>query len=465
MTFLSGEEILSPSSNFELVVEDEAIFFIHKSGQRVRTDKWGKIIWESAPGTHSDITAKLSHALDEEESGQPGNSLREELQEEYIFLLYRAGLLTASSPREPTPTSSVQDESEQNDLISVVVTTYNGMEHIQDCFSSLERQTYPNLEIIAVDNASEDKTAETLHVHFPKVQVFALVKNLHYAGAVNFGLMQARGEYVFVLNQDVELEPDCIARLHRKAATSPQAGALVPMMKFFHLRGFINGIGNHIRNQSWGSDNFIGCVDIGQFEGLEEVPSACFGAVLLRRGAVRAVGYLDEKYTAFYEDIDWSFRCWLKGWTIVPAVKAVVYHKFGASYPDRHKLKLVARNRIRLVLKIFRGRILFGFLRRYWKEDLKNILSSLKKGRFGMAGAYARAHASLLFQVPNILAEKRRLYRKKPSPLRERDVLAKNPVFFSCLNESNQSVIDLRVLSGYYHSEFARTRISEQEKS
>lgn len=230
------------------------------------------------------------------------------------------------------------------------------------------------------------------------------------------------------------------------------------MMKFFFLRGFINGIGNHIRDHSWGSDNFIGCVDIGQFETLEDVPSACFGAVLLRRNAVRKVGYLDEKYTAFYEDTDWSFRCWLKGWTIVPAVKAVVYHKFGASYPDRHKLKLVVRNRMRLVLKIFRGRILFGFMRRFWKEDLKNILSSLKKGRFGIAGAYAKAHASLLFQIPNILAEKRRLYRKKSPALQERDVLAKNPSFFSCLDENNQPVIDKRVLSEYYHLEFAKIR-------
>ena len=462
MTFLSGEEILSPSPNFKLLFEDKAIFFIHKSGQKVLTDKWGKTIWESAPGTKSEIMAKLSLAVDEEEGGQPIESLGEEQQEEYVFLLYRAGLLVSTSPQEPSSVSSVQDDSGQKDLVSVVVITYNGMEHIRDCFSSLERQTYTNLEIIAVDNASEDRTAETLHVDFPKVQVFALVKNLHYAGAVNFGLMQARGEYVFVLNQDVELEPDCIARLHRKAAASPQAGAVVPMMKFFSLRGFINGIGNHIRNHSWGSDNFIGCVDIGQFESLEEVPSACFGAVLLRRDAVRVVGYVDEKYTAFYEDTDWSFRCWLKGWTIVPAVKAIVYHKFGASYPDRHKLKLVARNRMRLVLKIFRGCIMFGFLRRYWKEDVKNILSSFKKGRFGMVGAYARAHASLLIQLPNILAEKRRLYKSRPQPLRERDVLAKNPVFFSCLNESNQPVIDIRVLSGYYHSEFAR--ISGQEE-
>jgi GT2 family glycosyltransferase len=462
MTFLTGEEILSPSSYFELVVEDEAIFFVHKSGQRVRTDKWGKAVWEGAPGTLADILAKLPAAAQGGKEGHPGGSLTKEQGKEYVSLLYQAGLLTIAPPRESSPSSSVQDSPEQNDLISVVVITFNGMEHIKDCFSSLERQTYTNLEIIAVDNASEDRTAETLHVHFPKVQVFALVKNLHYAGAVNFGLKQARGKYILILNQDVELEPECIARLYRKAAASPQAGAVVPMMKFFSLRGFINGIGNHIRDHSWGSDNFIGCVDIGQFETLEEVPSACFGAVLLRRNAVREVGYLDEKYTAFYEDTDWSFRCWLKGWTIVPAVKAVVYHKFGASYPDRHKLKLVVRNRMRLVLKIFRGRILFGFLRRYWKEDLKNMLSSLKKGRFGIGGAYARAHASLLFQIPNILAEKRRLYRKKSPTLREKDVLAKNPAFFSCLDENNQPVIDIRVLSGYYHSEFARIRGQEE---
>lgn len=478
MKFFTAEETLSPSPDFELAVEDGSPFFVHKSGMKVRTDEWGKAAWESAPGTPGAILAGMIRIAGKQgKDGAPAGHMpqekrekdarlfehmTEELGEEFSFLLYRAGILTSPSAREPSPEPPPLEDAARKDQISAVVVTYNGMEHIRDCFASLERQTCAPAEIIAVDNASGDGTVETLHRDFPRVKVFPLVKNLQYARAVNYGLKQARGKFVLVLNQDVELDPCCIARLHRKAAASPGAGAVVPMMKFFHLRGFVNGIGNHIRNSGWGSDNFIGCVDIGQFELLEEIPSACFGAVLLRREAVKSIGYLDGKYGAFYEDTDWSFRCWMKGWPILPAVKAVVYHKFGASYPGRHKLKLAARNRMRLVLKIFRGRIMAGFLRRYWKEDVKNTLALIRKARFGEAGAYAGAYASLLLQIPDILAEKRKFYRENAPALRERDVLAKNPAFFSCLDESGRPVIDWRFLIGYYHPEFARIRARQK---
>ena len=146
------------------------------------------------------------------------------------------------------------------------------------------------------------------------------------------------------------------------------------MMKFRRLPGFINGLGNHIRRRGWGSDNFIGVVDVGQFAGLNEVPSACFGAALLDRAAVDEVGLLDERYTAFYEDVDWSFRAWMKGWRIVPEAGATVYHEFGASYPSRQKLCFVVRNRLRLVLKLFRGRWLLSFVKSYVIEDARGAL-------------------------------------------------------------------------------------------
>ena len=240
-----------------------------------------------------------------------------------------------------------------------------------------------------MDNASTDGTVERLRSAYPRVKIVALGRNLHYTGGVNTGAARARGDYLFILNQDTELDPRCVARLVRRAGADPTIGAVAPALRFFQLRGMINGIGNEIWNRGWGTDNYIGHVDVGQFRGLDELPSACFGAVFIPRRVFEEVGPVDRGYGSFYEDVDWSFRCWFAGKRIVAAPEAIVYHKFGGSYLSRPKLRFVARNRQRLVLKLFEGRVRPGCFRRYLAEDAKNFLSLAKHGRWGMVGSYA----------------------------------------------------------------------------
>jgi GT2 family glycosyltransferase len=230
------------------------------------------------------------------------------------------------------------------------------------------------------------------------------------------------------------------------------------MMKFFHLRGFINGIGNQIWPHGWGTDNFIGHIDIGQFDGLTEVPSACFGAVFLRREVLEDIGLLDEKYGSFYEDVDWSYRCWLRGWNIVPQPEAIVYHKFGGTYLARPKLMLTARNRLRLVLKIFQGKQMLGTLRRYMTEDIRNFLQFLKQKNFGFAMAYPEAYLSLALGLGNVLRERRRFRKRKLSGLRELDVLRKNIPFYHCLDPRGFPQLNVSVLLGCYRWELSKMR-------
>lgn len=437
-------EILSKNPDFRILEDHGLYFFLHTSGEKVQTDKLGFSIWSQLPKRIDELTETVRKEFDIEQ-GQIEN---------FIFVLYRANLITSSRGTQKEDILPPLSCKPHKAKISIIVITFNGENHVQDCFHSICGQSSRNLEIIAVDNASQDNTVKIIQNTFPQVKVLSLKKNIHFAGAVNYGITHSHGQYIFILNQDVELDKNCLRKIYEKAESAGDVGAVVPMMKFFHLRGFINGIGNHIRDYSWGSDNFIGCVDIGQFENLSEVPSACFGAVLLKREAVDQIGLLDRKYTAFYEDTDWSFRCWLKGWTIVPATEAVVYHKFGASYPSMRKLRLVVRNRLRLVLKIFQGKVRFRFVRKYMKEDLKNMFSLVKKRQFKNALAYTLAYISLFFSLPDIFIKRHKLLRGKQ--LRERDVLEKNPEFFSCLNTDGHPIIDLNTFRDYYSREFDR---------
>ena len=391
-TLFGDNVILAKNPEFRLIVEDEESYFMLADGHRVETDKLAKIIWDALPGTVDAVTGRVKQAV----------NVSERMIGEFLFLMVRAQLIKEESAG-PTPSvagANAADEAppwgkstgEPLPLVSVIVVTLNSEEHVRRCLESVFGLTYPAIEVIVVDNGSKDGTLSLIRQDFPQIRLFALGMNIFYTGGVNYGIGRARGDYFLILNDDVELEPDSLTLMMRRMRGAQDAGVVVPMLKFYHLRGFINGIGNHVRNWGWGSDNFIGFIDIGQFRDLDEVPSACVSAALVRRRAAEEVGLIDEKYLAYYEDVDWSFRFWLGGWRILAAADAVVYHKFGGYWKTMgRKLKLAARNRLRLVIKIFQGRIRLGFIKRYLKEDLRNILSLLKRREHGLVLAYARA--------------------------------------------------------------------------
>jgi hypothetical protein len=470
--------MIRPGRYFSLRETGGRFYFVQERGRRVRTDPIGKLIWENLPGDVEVLKARVAGGISAGElPSRPKEELVGDFIGNFIAVLVQAGIVEAEDGGHIN-VSPILESDDTKERVSVVVVTHNGAAHVRDCFRSLIAQSYPNLEIIAVDNGSKDATREILKKDFPSVRIVALPRNVHFARGVNVGIRNSQGRYLFILNQDVEVDLDCVSRLvgrmraaaggglddsgdgagadlagkkpraGRLADTGKPPGAVVPMMRFFDLRGFVNGIGNQMRSRGWGSDNFIGFVDVGQFADLEEVPSACFGAVLIDRRAVDEVGLLDEKYTAFYEDADWSFRCWMKGWRIVPEPRAVVYHKFGASYPSRRKLRLAVRNRLRLVVKLFRGRSRRVYAGHYFVEDLRNFLSFVRRGRLGFAATYPGAYASLLAQLPGILRSRRRT--QDGGHIHVSPILALNPAVFSALDEAGDPVIDSRIVAGFY---------------
>lgn len=504
MTRFTKDEILVRNGDFELLDERAWVSFVHKSGQKAATDALSGAIWAALPGTADEVVGKVTSVW----------AVSDELVRDYLWLMRRAevvlrageageergpektGVVAGAGLKKPAaggalagpagaevvrsetgaegePEKRAGGESAEpagdgkgpdrdktgadgnagarnSDLISVVVITHNGADHVVDCLGSLTRQTHKNVEIIAVDNASSDGTPDIIRDRFPEVRLLVQSRNLHYAGGVNVGLRSARGKYLFVVNQDTEMAGYCLARLFERARAGEDIGAVVPMMKFFHLRGFINGLGNQIRNHGWGTDNYIGHIDLGQFADLTEVPSACFGAVFLSRKALDSVGPLDESYGSFYEDVDWSFRCWMGGFRIVAGPQAVVYHKFGGSYLQRPKLQFVARNRQRLVLKLFQGRVMLGVFKRYLKEDLRNFFGLLKRKNFGMAMAYPKAYVSLGLGLAGTLSERRKARKRKLPHLRELDVFRRNFDFYHALDERGFPRLDASILLGHY---------------
>ena len=504
----SENDELSRSPLFSLKEEkscqgEAGFYFVHASGRRVETDEIGALIWHGLPSTSARIIDRLVSSLEKGEESIRGNDdsltraqgetnffwkprTQEDaiyknnnkrasendnlsfLAETYLYVLYRAGIIFCNGQsalengnNEYKIQSNAHEKKTEKELtgweplVSVVIITHNGEKFIRTCLNSLRQQRWPRQEIIVVDNASEDGTLSIIKEEFPEVRLYSFDRNRHFAAAVNLGLKKSRGKAILVLNQDISLHRNCLTSLMLKykeenGKEEGKVAAVVPLMKFIDLRGFVNGLGNHIRSWGWGSDNFIGAVDIGQFGQLKLVPSACFGAVLLSAEAVATIGYLDEGYRSFYEDIDWSFRAWLGGWKIVACPEAIVYHHFGGSYREEKKFYFVVKNRLRLVLKIFSGKTRLRFLYNYIIEDFRCLASSIRKKRWKLFFIYIKSYFCLLLSLPDIWLKRKLFLKGKIKEKTVKDVLALNPERWSFLNSQNEPIINMALVQNYY---------------
>ena len=118
-------------------------------------------------------------------------------------------------------------------LVYVIVVNYNGAKYLQTCLSSIEQQTYPNYETIVIDNASTDNSEEYIRQYFPKITLIQAERNLGFARGNNLAIKSAldqKADYVFLVNNDTELESDLIEQLIKTAERDPSVGIVSPVV-------------------------------------------------------------------------------------------------------------------------------------------------------------------------------------------------------------------------------------------
>jgi GT2 family glycosyltransferase len=204
--------------------------------------------------------------------------------------------------------------------VTAVVLSWNGREDTLACLRSLEGE---EVDVIVVDNASEDGTAETVR----GAEVIRNERNLGYAGGMNVGIRRAleRGaEAVLLLNNDVEVERGAIAALVDAAG---DAGAVCPVIVFADDPGRVwyAGAGFDPRRGYNGRHR----TDLPA--GTTETDRACGAAMLIRRDVLDSVGLFDEALFAYSEDTDWSLRARAQGLPLLVEPRSRVRHKVSAS--------------------------------------------------------------------------------------------------------------------------------------
>jgi GT2 family glycosyltransferase len=305
-------------------------------------------------------------------------------------------------------------------LVSVVIVTYNSREWLTECLSSLAQQTYSPLEVILVDNASSDDSAEWARDNCPDAKVLRLAEPHSLSHAINQGAAAAAGSYLLLMNPDVRLERDAVEQMVEEARSALSCAAVASNLRFAWAPAFLNGLGNRVDSSSWGTDNCIGHLDLGQFDAWQEVPSACFAATLISRAAWSSVGPADEGFPLYYEDAEWSYRARLLGYSIHLAPQARAYHAFGSRVPDGtedaiapRKLGMVAYGRLRFAAKLLGGASLRRFVANYGYEDGAGFRRALADRNWAIARAYLGAWRDFARDLPGLRRMHRSLQRQR----------------------------------------------------
>ena len=295
--------------------------------------------------------------------------------------------------------------------ISVVIPNWNGLHWLPGCLRSLARQARPADEVIIVDNGSSDGSLAYLEREHPQVRVIALGANTGFAHAANRGLEAARGEAIALINTDIELAPDWIARMAAALEPEPGVGAVACKMLSLDDPACIYDAGDVLRRDGACEQRGRFARDDGRYDEVGEVFGACAGAALYRHAALREVGGFDERYFAYLEDVDLALRLRMAGWRCAyePAVALHAGEGSSSELSDGH-LYFVARNTLLLVAKAFPLRWLPFVLYR----QLSWAWHALRHGRLRQHVRGLRAALPLL---PAARREHRRLVSASPVPV------------------------------------------------
>lgn len=239
--------------------------------------------------------------------------------------------------------------------ISILVTTHNSTQHIEQCLDSILNQSFRDYEIIMIDNASQDMTREIARNKYP--QILLIENNMNYgiSKAWNQGIALAKGSYICCINDDVRLQRDFLANIYNAIESDGSIGTVQPKV--------LQPDGRHIDTAGIALSFLRRFYDIGSgkendggYNMKKYIFGACDAAAVYRREALAAVRrageYFDEDFFCLVEDVDLSWRMQKAGWQTLYCPDAVCTHYRGLSRKRNEFTQyLNMRNRYLMILK------------------------------------------------------------------------------------------------------------------
>lgn len=251
---------------------------------------------------------------------------------------------------------------------SVIVLSWNGVDYLESCLNAVLSQDYADFEVIVVDNGSTDGSADLVAERFPQVQLIRNERNLGFARGNNIGLRAATGDVLVLLNQDTVVHDGWLAALVA-ALKDPTVG--IAGCKLLYPDGTLQHAGGEIAGPRCYSTHYgAHTADTGAFEQVCDVDFVTGAALALTRTTLKMVGELDEGFApAYYEDVDWCYRCRAAGLRVSYVSQAVAMHYESASAPRSAYRSQYAFHHGRLRF-LFKHSPLADLLNVFWPAEL-----------------------------------------------------------------------------------------------
>ncbi len=294
--------------------------------------------------------------------------------------------------------------------LSIIIVSWNVRELLRECLESIEAgRDGVTLEVIVVDSASTDKSAEMVAIDFPWVRLLRQEENVGFTRGNNLGILSAQGRYMLFLNPDTQVVGAALRQMVDYMDAHPRVGALGPQL--IYPNGQIQSsrrrfptLATAFFESTWLqplAPRAILChyyVQDRPDSAISEVGWVMGACLMVRREPIDQVGPMDEGYFMYSEEMEWQRRIRDAGWKVIYYPEALVVHHEGKSsdqvlaqrhiYFQRSKLRYFRQYHGRIAACGLRGFLLANYLGQLGIEAAKGVLGHKRPLRWQRVGAY-----------------------------------------------------------------------------
>ena len=244
-------------------------------------------------------------------------------------------------------------------LVSIITINYNQPLVTAAMLQSITQLTYLNYEVIVVDNASLTQSSACLKTTFPFITHITSPVNLGFAGGNNIGLLYAKGDYVFFINNDTVLTPDLLTTMVNYLQLHPNVAIACPKIKYFSdptVIQYAGAVGLHpLTSRSF--DVGYQHKDEGQFDfdAPTDLPNGA--AMIVPMHLIKKIGQMSEMFFLYYEELDWAAKFKKAGYAIHYVGTTEIFHKESISTGKNSSFKTfyIFRNRLLYIRRNYTG--------------------------------------------------------------------------------------------------------------
>jgi hypothetical protein len=281
----------------------------------------------------------------------------------------------------------------QKPMVSIVSVNYDQPQVTCEMLESLRKVTYPNFEILIVDNGSPTTSPDIIKEKYPEVQLIISAENLGFAGGNNIAIKQTKGDYVLLLNNDTEVKPDFLESFVELMESDKRIGITSSKILYFYEDNMIQYAGMSALNPitSRGGSDGDKEIDNGQYNVVKETFYPHGACMMIRKSVLEEIGLLYEGYFLYYEEYDFADRVRQAGYKIYYQPNATILHKESIATGKNSPLKTYYLNRNRV---LFLRRNSHGFT--FILAIIYFFMISLPKNTIKYL--FNKAHLSALFR-------------------------------------------------------------------